>query len=180
MAVAALALASCGNANEDVKHFATQLAEATGWVEKGMNDAQLAERLNDTLFVASLKQQALNQVKSGLNLKGWEVDLDKSGMKIVVSIKVNNSLDAPVKGADYSVTSVVLNGGPIFTKKLSGVDIEAGGTATLSYRLGVEYSDWFKDARNTLHLNISEDEALYRFYKADGNEYKRYLMSKGA
>ncbi|MBQ5835516.1 MAG: hypothetical protein IIW37_05595, partial [Bacteroidaceae bacterium] len=106
------------------------------------------------------------------------VDFDKSAEKIVVKVDVSNSLNAPVKGTDYSVTSVVLNGVPILTKKLNGVDIQAGGMGTLSYRLGTEYIDWFKDARNTLQLNVTEDEALYRFYKADGNEYKRYVMSQ--
>ena len=70
-------------ANPDSK---LSFAKITGWIEKGMSDNAIAERFQDTLFVAGLGDIILKEIKNSLVVVDDHYDV----MELCVIFAVEN------------------------------------------------------------------------------------------
>lgn len=157
-----------------------EFALATGWVERGMSDVQIAERLCDTKFVEWVGKVFLPELKKNVSVKktGTFGDIKEGGTWVCsdgihVTVTNRNDFDIPsdaylIECSDWSRshprdTSVVAAGGD---------DLRAHGKMTSSV-------DILTTMESSSKQRIVWDDAVllnlvYKHYKAKGNEYKRY------
>lgn len=155
-------------------------ARKTGMWEDRLTDAEFEERISNEDFpqklIDSFTKDFLKKikVKNVRMIKEPEFAVDMG----TLGITVENSSDQKVFGSDYVVSihyGWQHQGEQNFTvDKKKGKDIEAGGSI-----LFTDMIDGHTYIRNVLvEKTISDEEFFNKYYKASGNEYKKYLDSK--
>lgn len=157
-----------------------KFALATGWIEKSMNDVQIAERLCDTKFVEWVGRDFLPELKKNINVKktGTFGDIKEGGTWVCsdgIHVTVTNKNDFDIPSDAYVIEcSDWSRSHPRDTSVVDAVgdDLRAHGKMTSSV-------DILTTMESSSKQKIIWDDAVllnlvYKHYKAKGNEYKRY------
>lgn len=157
-----------------------KFAYATGWIDKKMNDVQIAEQLSDNAFIEWLGVDFLAQIKNNITVKktGTFGDIKDGGTWVCsdgINVTVTNRNDFDIPSECYNIQcSDWSRSHPRDTTVVDamGDDLRAHGKM-------VQSVDILTTMESTSEQQlIYDDECLlkliYKNYKATGNEYKRY------
>lgn len=155
-------------------------AKITGWIEKDMSDIEIAERFQDTLFVAGLGDSILKEIKNSLVVVDDHYDvMELTGLGHTPwHITVKNKSSYDIQKTDYHVSGVLEDEyGRRISKSIPGIDISSNSTSDILYDLKPG------NALPTIVtpkivFDINAEEALTKYYIPKGNEYKEYMSRK--
>ena len=164
-------------------------AKVMGIWEKDLSDSQLAERLCDNGFKEYLAEKVLSDLKQSIEAKDieytWIQDFGYTVLDKIFVVLKNNS-DYNLNKEEYSIKGEYWDGSRQ-SITINTEDIKAHENRRLRILLQ-EYPDIEKSSvtsgqyKATLNseviLNITEEDAIKRFYKPTGNEYKEYINNK--
>lgn len=159
-----------------------RFALGTGWVDKKMNDVQMAERIADKSFVNWLGKDFIESVKSNIKCQktktyGDEHDGGKWICADGIIVTVSNFNDFAVPGDCYEILAVeTAPGMPADTVFQAGDDLPPH--AKVPVRV-----DILNTVETVGHQQLSfvDDNLLqliYKNYKPNGSEYKRFKKQK--
>ncbi len=151
-------------------------AKLTGWIEKGMNDLEIAERFQDTLFVASLGNSILKEIKNSLVIVDDHYDpMELSGLGHTTwHITVHNKSPYDISKTDYHVLGVLENeNGRKTSKSIPGIDISSNSTSDILYKVNISNIPAANAPK--IVLDINTEDVVTKYYIPKGNEYKEYL-----
>lgn len=151
-------------------------AKLTGWIEKGMNDLEIAERFQDTLFVASLGNSILKEIKNSLVIVDDHYDpMELTGLGHTSwHITVQNKSSYDISKTDYHVLGFLENeNGRKSSKSIPGIDISSNSTSDILYDL--KRGNFPTVVSPKIILDINTEDVVTKYYIPKGNEYKEYL-----
>lgn len=164
----------------DFGYARLNFARATGWVEQGMTDLQIFERLKDTQFVDWVGQGFLEELKKKVKLeKTGTFGDEREGGKWICSdgiiMKITNFNSFVIPGDTYelhcqdiSYTSYA----DTTVEVVNGEDLPDHGKRVMNVDI---FTTMDSKSSQELHWN---DAALLRLiyanYKPTGNEYEQY------
>lgn len=168
-----------------------KFALATGWIEDGMSDVQIAERFGDIGFVNYLSSNLIKELTNNLRVQDWEYSMSPMEMSarslkyVPLQFVVVNNTPYDIAAEDYQIEAVIsylrVAGVNNQTKSINGEAIGANSSVKIKYDLSPVYNDpnLFEDVvSKKVKLTISEEEALQRYFIPKGGEYKTYLYTK--
>lgn len=155
-----------------------KLAKGTGMITPELSDNEIAERLKDKDFVKFIENKAVQYVAKNFKrgkqttIKDIEYMMDTG----IIRFNVDNNLDVPMQGSDYTFNVVMedLRTGQTWTNKQQGKDVPAGG----SVYYDVEGSGYTGPSRTYVNTTLSNQAILEKYYTPTGKEYDEYLASK--
>lgn len=173
-----------------------EFALASGWIEDGMSDAQMAERFADNGFIEYLGSSLIKELNNNVRVQDWEYSMnpmEMSARMIEGSLKttplqfvVVNNTPYDIEAEDYVIEAEIsylrVAGVDNQKKEVKGETLGANSTIKVKYNLQPVYDDpnLFEDVVSSkIVLNISEEEALQKYFIPKGGEYKTYLYTKG-
>lgn len=161
-------------------------ARKTGWIEEEMSDTEIAERFQDTLFIASIGNNIIKEIEAYLIVANTQYDvMELTGLgETTWYLTIKNRSSYNISKTDYHVLGVFekyseFSGFKKITKKIPGIDISANSSAAILYDHTIrDESPW--EAK--IVLDINAEDAVFKFYIPKGDEYKNYkdksLLSK--
>ena len=167
-------------------------ALATGWIEDGMSDSQMAERFADKDFINYLGSTLIKELTNNLRVQDWEYSMSPMEMSarslsyVPLQFIVVNNTPYDIAAEDYHIDATIsylrVAGVDNQKKEVNGEAIGANSSIKIKYNLSPVYNDpnLFEDVvSEKIALNISEEEALQKYFIPKGGEYKSYLYAKG-
>lgn len=164
----------------DFGYARMQFARGTGWVERGMTDLQICERLQDTKFVEWVGEGFLEGLKKNVKLaKAGTFGDEREGGRwicsegIVMSITNYNSFRIPGEAYELHCQDISYTSYADTTEEVvPGDDLPDHGKRLINVEIFTTM-----DSENTQELRWN-DAALLRLifanYKPTGNEYQQY------
>lgn len=151
-----------------------EIAKKTGMWDESLNDARLAERLNDEEFFTWVKNQAKGKTSNILTV-GKEVYNKSDDWGNYGTQSITNNSDVDVDGSDYYIIMRVNddNGNGILKTK-PGKHIPAKGNVKIKIGGNANYGEWVK----SIKWKLSPEQIQEKFGSYTGNEYQEYLDSK--
>ncbi|MBO4613405.1 MAG: hypothetical protein J5671_09615 [Bacteroidaceae bacterium] len=166
---------------------------ATGWIEKGMSDAEMAERFADEGFVSYLSESLSKELANNLRVSGWEYSMHPMEMSamgdrlkhVPLQFIVVNNTPYDIAAEDYVIEIVVnyLRVAGVGDQKMevNGESLSANSKTKVKYNLKPVYGDpnLFQDiVRHEIVLKAPAAEILQKYFIPKGGEYQTYLYSK--
>lgn len=164
-----------------VKQFDPDLlafAQRTGWVEKKMDDASIAKRLERTEFLDVMKERFVKDIKTKVN-----ATMGGSGSYFTYtnfSTTVHNRTTFDIPGDLYKVVVRFTFGAfPEYneTKTLNGVDVKANGDQTIP----ITKRDAGPPETMSARVVFEEDrlpDLCVKLYNGTGREYADYVAGE--
>ena len=167
-----------------------KFALATGWIEEGMSDAQLAECFADTSFVKYLSENLVKELANNVRVsQDWEFSMHPMEMSarmsdgtlktVPLQFVVVNNTPYDISADDYIIEAIVaylrVAGVGNQKKEVKGENLSANSTTKVKYNLTPVYKDpnLFEDVVSSkIVFKLSEEELLQKYFIPKGGEYK--------
>ena len=157
-----------------------EIAKKTGMWDDSLNDAQMAERMNDDAFFKKMNKQSSANTKNLISVGKMVITKEWPGIEVEPGygyFPLTNNSDIAIKGSDYNVVIKASNvySGESWTYTESGIDLAPKGSG----RINVEFVPRCNPEKASIKFKVSEKDLMSRTAPAfTGNEYQEYLNSK--
>ena len=164
-----------------VKQFDPELlafAQRTGWVEKKMDDASIAKRLENTEFLDIMKKRFVNDIMTKVTAKMGGSNSYFTYTNFSATVYNRTNFDIP--GDLYKmVIRFTFGAFPEYneTKTMNGVDVKAHGDKTVS----VTKRDAGPPETMSIRLQFDEEklpDLCTKLYSGTGHEYAEYVAGE--
>lgn len=155
------------------------IAKKTGMWEMSLNDAQLADRMNDTEFFEAMKERSNINPSDVITVGKFVITKEWEGLNWQPGLgyyPVTNHTDTYISADDYVcvMASLDVYDDASYPYVEKGIALDPHGTAQLKIEFLPRATPEFKKIK----FNLSDEQLKAKFAAFRGTEYKDYLDSK--